>query len=63
MRTITVTTDRFQQLGRLQAAALGERDLPLIVIPHPLAGIGPDAARERGRAVARQVLSIVDGMP
>jgi hypothetical protein len=62
VRTITVTTDRFIQLGKMQAAALGHPDLPLVVIPHPLAGVGDAAARERGRAVAREVLALVDQM-
>ena len=62
MRTITVTTDRFIQLGQMQAAALGQPELPLVVIPHPLAGLGAADALERGRAVARDVLALVDQM-
>lgn len=62
MRTITVTTDRFIQLGKMQAAALGRPDLPLVVIPHPLAGLAEFDAEERGRAVAREVLALVDQM-
>jgi len=62
VRTITVTTDRFVQLGKMQAAALGRADLPLVVIPHPLGGVGEAAARERGRAVAHEVLALVDQM-
>ena len=62
MLTITVTTDRFVNLGRMQAAALGKPELPLVVIPHPLAGLGEEQARERGRAVAEEVLALVERM-
>ena len=55
MRTVTVASDRFVELGRLQSAALGRPDLRLVVIPHPLAGLDQAAAEERGRAVGRQV--------
>jgi hypothetical protein len=59
VRTITVTTDKFEGLARLQSKALGRPGLPLVVIPHPLAGLDPEAARERGREVGRQVLALL----
>jgi hypothetical protein len=62
VRTITVTTDRFIQLAKMQAAALGRPDLPLVVIPHPLAGLAEADSQERGRVVARAVLALVDEM-
>jgi hypothetical protein len=60
--TITVTTDRFINLGRMQAAALGKPELPLVVIPHPLAGLGEEDARQRGRGVGEEVLALVERM-
>jgi len=46
----------------VHASALGWPDLPMVVIRHPLAGIGESEARERGRAVAHEVLALVDEM-
>ena len=57
-----MTTDKFVELGKLQAAALDRPNLSLAVIPHPLAGLPESDARERGRAVAREVLALVDDM-
>lgn len=59
MRTVTVTSDRFAELGRLQSRTLGRPDLLLAVIPHPLAGLDPAAAVERGRAAGREILRLV----
>ena len=55
-----MTSDRFLELGRLQARTLGIPDLRLAVIPHPLAGLDPAAAEEQGRAVGRELLRLLD---
>ena len=60
MRTVTVTSDRFLELGRLQAGTLGVPDLRLVVIPHPLAGLDPLAAEDRGRSVGHELLRLLD---
>lgn len=60
MRTVTVASDRFVELGRLQSAALGRPDLRLVVIPHPLAGLAAAEAEERGRAAGRDILRLLD---
>ena len=59
MLTLTVTSDRFLELGRLQARTLGVPELRLAVIPHPLAGLDPEAARERGRSVGRELVALL----
>jgi hypothetical protein len=59
VRTVTVVSDRFLELGRLQARALGVPDLALAVIQHPLAGLPEEVARERGRAAAQEVLRLL----
>jgi len=51
-----VTSDRFLELGRLQARTLGIPDLRLAVIPHPLAGLDPAEAEARGRSVGHEVV-------
>lgn len=58
-----MTSDRFLELGRLQARTLGVPDLRLAVIPHPLAGLDPSAAEERGRAVGRELIALLDRAP
>ena len=59
MRTVTVTSDRFLELGRLQSRTLGRPDLLLAVIPHPLAGLDPAAAVERGRIAGREIVRLL----
>ena len=60
MRTLTVTSDRFLELGRLQARTLGVPELRLAVVPHPLAGLDQAAAEERGRSVGRELVRLLD---
>lgn len=44
---MTVVTDAFEGLFKLEAEQRGAPGLPYIVIPHPLGGIQPDAVREK----------------
>jgi len=55
--TLTVVTEVFQQLGRLQSESLGWPNLRLIVIPHPVAGLEAPMAVERGRTAGTAMLS------
>jgi hypothetical protein len=55
--TLTVITESFEQLARLQAETLGRPDLRLIVIPHPLAGLEASIASERGQSAGTAILS------
>lgn len=57
MKTFTVATDRFLELGRLQARALGRGDLRIIVVPHPLAGLNPADALRLGRVAGSEMLT------
>lgn len=59
MRTVTVTSDRFSELARLQARTLGSPDLAQVVIAHPLAGLAAGDAAERGRTAAGDVLRLL----
>ena len=59
MRTVTIASDRFAELGRAHSRVLGRPDLALVVIPHPLAGLSPAEAEARGRAVGRVVLRVL----
>ena len=59
MRTVTVTSDTFVDMARIQAHTLGRGDLALVVIPHPLAGLASSDARERGRAAGHDLLRML----
>jgi hypothetical protein len=37
--TVTIVTDRFESLARVEAKALKMESLRLVVIPHPLGGL------------------------
>jgi len=47
---VTVCSTAFQTLGRAQARALGNADLPIAVIPHPFGG----RDRKEVRGIAEQ---------
>jgi hypothetical protein len=47
---ITICSAAFKTLGHAQASALGKRDLPIAVMPHPF-GL---RKREEVRAIAEQ---------
>lgn len=49
MPTVTVVTDAFLGLFRLEAEQRGAPALSRVVIPHPLGGIQPEAVLERAR--------------
>lgn len=49
MPTVTVVTDAFLDLFRLEAEQRGAPGLSRVVIPHPLGGIQPGAVLERAR--------------
>jgi hypothetical protein len=47
---LTICSTAFQTLGRAQASALGKKDLPIAVMPHPF-GL---KKREEVRAIAEK---------
>ena len=56
MPTAVVCSDEFGPLGRAEAEVLGFPGLPLLPIPHPLAGNRDDLVVAKARAVAADVL-------
>jgi hypothetical protein len=48
-----LTTTSFQSLARMQMRALGA-DVPLVIVEHPIGGIGAPALEMRGAAAAEQ---------
>jgi hypothetical protein len=58
---VVITTDKFIGLARMAAAALGVPDLDFELIPHPLGGIAPELAFDRGRELAAAIVSYLGG--
>jgi hypothetical protein len=52
-----LTTTGFEQLARMQARALGDEELEMIVVQHPIGGIGAAALHDRCDDAAGQALS------
>ena len=56
MPTVVICSDEFGPLGRAEADVLGLGGLPLVPVPHPLAGNHHDLVTAKARAVAGEVL-------
>lgn len=56
-------SDEFGPLGRAEAEVLGLPSLPLIPIPHPLAGNAPDLVVAKAAAIAGAVAEALTGDP
>ena len=54
-----ICSDPFLKLGRNQARVFGVPDLPLIVIPHPLGGLGLDGVKKRAGVATPQVVNLI----
>ncbi len=57
--TAVICSGPFLKLGQAQARVFGVPDLPLIVIQHPLGGLGLEAVRQRAEAAIPQVVSLI----
>ena len=56
MPTVVICSDEFGPLGRAEASVLGLGGLPLVPIPHPLAGNHHELVTAKARAVTGEVL-------
>ena len=59
--TAVICSDAFEKLARNQARVFGVPDMPLIVIPHPLGGIGMAEVRARAAHALPQMIDLVRG--
>ena len=59
MPVITLVTESFQDMGKLEAEHLGVPDLPFVVVPHPFGTIPPERARQLASQAAEQVLDLL----
>ena len=57
--SMVICSDPFVGLGRNQAKVFGVPDLPLLVIPHPLGGLGIDAVKQRAAVAVDQFISLL----
>jgi hypothetical protein len=54
--TAVICSDEFGPLGRAESQVLGMGSLPLLAIPHPLAGNEDALVQAKARAIAAEVL-------
>lgn len=55
VHTALICSRPFEHLARKQAKILGFAGLNLILVDHPLAGVGPSVVRERAKQAVEQV--------
>jgi len=58
--TISICTDEFAPLGKMEAQALRMPFLPMVSIPHPLGGLKPEEVAEKAKVAFQEILSILD---
>ena len=56
-----ICTEPFLKLGKAQAKVFGVADLPLVLIPHPLGGIGLEQVHGRAEYALPQLVEIIKG--
>lgn len=61
MPTVVVCSDEFGPLGRAEAQVLGLGGLPLVPVPHPLAGNDAALVSAKAAAIAADVLAALTG--
>lgn len=54
-----VVTDEFARLAHVEARSLGLEGLPIVVIPHPLGGQGPDEVQSKAREAAEEIVRVL----
>ena len=63
MPTVVVCSDEFGPLGRAEATVLGLAGLPLVPVPHPLAGNDPGLVAAKGHGVGDEVIEALTADP
>jgi hypothetical protein len=58
-----ICSDEFGPLGRAEAQVLGLGSLPLLPVPHPLAGNDSALVRAKALAIAEEVLHALTATP
>ena len=55
--TVVVATDRFSELAQQSAEQLGLREARIVVVAHPIGGVGDDELDRRADRVADEMMS------
>ena len=61
MPTVLICSDEFGPLGRAEAEVLGMVGLPLVPVPHPLAGNKADLVAAKARGIVDDIVSLLTG--
>ena len=61
--TVVICSDEFGPLARAETQVLGLGNLPLVGIPHPLAGNDDALVRAKARAIAVEVMGALTAPP
>lgn len=59
LTTAVICSTPFEKLGRAQARVFGVPDLPLVMIQHPLGGIGMEDVRARAQQASTSVVDLL----
>ncbi len=63
MPTVVVTSTAFSNAARGVASSLRMPDIPFIVLPHPIGGLTPEAARALAEKVSGEALKALTLAP
>jgi hypothetical protein len=55
MPTVTIVSELFVALARMEAASFGMPDLPLAIVPHPVATHSDEELQEWGQGLAQAI--------
>lgn len=59
--TVTICTDRFRSVAEVASRSLGMPGLPLVFVPHPLAGLKAAEVQGKADAVLDQIIQALTG--
>ena len=55
--TVTICSNRFEILARATAGGLGMKDIPLVIVPHPVGGISPEEVEAKADVILDKVIA------
>ena len=58
---MTICTDRFRSVAEMASRSLGMPGLPLVFVPHPLAGLKTAEVQVKADAVLDQIIRALTG--
>lgn len=55
----TICSSEFAALGRIESESLGVPGLPIVVVSHPMGGIGADEVRQKANGAIDEVVHVL----